>query len=213
MISKLSGILDSVAEGFLILDVQGVGYQVFCSSKTLNQCTAIGEPLSLLIDTHVREDHIHLFGFPDAAEQQWFRLLTSVQGVGAKAAMSILTVNPPDQLGFAIAAGDKAAVQRADGVGPKIAARIITELKDKAGKIDLAAKPKGIQIVSGAPTSVSDLGGTEQDAVSALVNLGYQRADAYSAVLMAKQKAQNDNQNDNLNVQEMITMALKELSL
>jgi len=97
MISKLSGILDSVQEGL--------------------------EPLSLLIDTHVREDHFHLFGFPDAAEQQWFRLLTSVQGVGAKAAMSILTVNPPDQLGFAIAAGDKAAVQRADGVGPKIAAR------------------------------------------------------------------------------------------
>ncbi len=209
MISKLSGILDSVHEGFLILDVQGVGYQVFCSSKTLSQYTGVGEPLSLLIDTHVREDHFHLFGFPDAAEQQWFRLLTSVQGVGAKAAMSILTVNPPDQLGFAIAAGDKAAVQRADGVGPKIAARIITELKDKAGKIDLAAKPKGVQVSAGASAPTNDLGGAEQDAVSALVNLGYQRTDAYSAVLLAKQKADNDN----LNVQEMITLALKELSL
>lgn len=209
MISKLSGILDSVHEGFLILDVQGVGYQVFCSSKTLSQCTGVGEPLSLLIDTHVREDHFHLFGFPDAAEQQWFRLLTSVQGVGAKAAMSILTVNPPDQLGFAIAAGDKAAVQRADGVGPKIAARIITELKDKAGKIDLAAKPKGVQVSAGTSAPTNDLGSAEKDAVSALVNLGYQRTDAYSAVLLAKQKADNDN----LNVQEMITLALKELSL
>jgi len=210
MISKLSGILDSVHEGFLILDVQGVGYQVFCSNKTLSQCTNVGEPLSMLIDTHVREDHFHLFGFPDAAEQQWFRLLTSVQGVGAKAAMSILTVNPPDQLGFAIAAGDKAAVQRADGVGPKIAARIITELKDKAGKIDLAAKPKGVKVVAGAQTVANtDLENAEQDAVSALVNLGYQRTDAYSAVLQAKQKAENDN----LDVEDMITLALKELSL
>lgn len=209
MISKLSGILDSVHEGYLILDVQGVGYQVFCSNRTLSQCVGVGEPLSLLIDTNVREDHIHLFGFPEAAEQQWFRLLTSVQGVGAKAAMSILTVNPPDQLGFAIAAGDKAAVQRADGVGPKIAARIITELKDKAGKIDLAAKPKGVQVVAGTQAANTDLGNAEQDAVSALINLGYQRTDAYSAVLQAKQKAENDN----LDVQEMIKLALKELSV
>lgn len=209
MISKLSGILDSVHEGFLILDVQGVGYQVLCSSKTLSQCNGIGEPLSLLIDTNVREDHIHLYGFPDAAEQQWFRLLTSVQGVGAKAAMSILTVNPPEQLGFAIAAGDKAAVQRADGVGPKIAARIITELKDKAGKIDLAAKPKGVQIVANIDTPTNGVSGAEQDAVSALVNLGYQRTDAYSAVLQAKMNAENDN----LSVEDMIKLALKELSL
>ncbi len=209
MISKLSGILDSVHEGFLILDVQGVGYQVLCSTKTLSQCVGIGEPLSLLIDTNVREDHIHLYGFPDAAEQQWFRLLTSVQGVGAKAAMSILTINPPDQLGFAIAAGDKAAVQRADGVGPKIAARIITELKDKAGKIDLAAKPKGVQVVASSSAPTEGMNNAEQDAVSALVNLGYQRTDAYSAVLQAKMKAENDN----LNIEDLIKLALKELSL
>lgn len=124
MISKLSGILDSVHENYLILDVQGVGYQVYASSSTLAQCVSVGEPLSLLIDTHVKEDYIKLFGFRGGAEQQWFRLLTSVQGVGAKAAMSILTACPPDQIGFAIAAGDKAAIQRADGVGPKLAARI-----------------------------------------------------------------------------------------
>jgi len=209
MISKLSGILDSVSEGSLILDVQGVGYQIFASSKTLSQATGIGEPLSMLIDTHVREDYIHLFGFMEAAEQQWFRLLISVQGVGAKAAMNILTACPPDQLGFAIAAGDKDAVKRADGVGPKLAARIIVELKDKAGKIDLSAKPKGVAAAAvGAPAN-QDLGSIDQDAVSALVNLGYQRTDAYSAVLQAKQKS-NDDVSD---VSAMITLALKELSV
>lgn len=206
MISKLTGLLDSVAQDHLVLDVNGVGYQVFCSAKTLSQCHGIGEPLSLLIDTHVREDYIHLFGFKEASEQQWFRLLISVQGVGAKAAMNILTACPPDQIGFAIAAGDKAAVQRAEGVGPKLAARIITELKDKAGKIDLQAKPKGVAVVgelTNEQTSSAD-----QDAVSALVNLGYQRTDAYAAVMQAKQKA-----NDNASVEDVIKLALKELSL
>ena len=206
MISKLSGILDSVHENYLILDVQGVGYQVYASSSTLAQCVGTGEPLSLLIDTHVREEYIHLFGFKSAAEQQWFRLLISVQGVGAKAAMNILTACPPDQIGFAIAAGDKAAIQRAEGVGPKLAARILTELKDKAGKIDLAAKPKGVAVV-GTPAN-EEASSTDQDAVSALVNLGYQRTDAYAAVMQAKQKA-----NDNASVTDLIKFALKELSL
>lgn len=206
MISKLSGILDSVHENYLILDVQGVGYQVYCSSRTLSQCNNTAEPLSLLIDTHVREDHIHLFGFKTAAEQQWFRLLTTVQGVGAKAAMNILTACPPDQIGFAIAAGDKAAIQRADGVGPKLAARILTELKDKAGKIDLAAKPKGVAIPMAANESTG--GGVEQDAVSALINLGYQRTDAYTAVMAVKTKA-NDNV---LSLSDMIKLSLQELS-
>ena len=206
MISKLSGILDSVHEDHLILDVQGVGYQVYASSSTLAQCTGTNEPLSLLIDTHVKEDYIKLFGFKSGAEQQWFRLLTSVQGVGAKAAMSILTACPPDQIGFAIAAADKAAIQRADGVGPKLAARILTELKDKAGKLDLQAKPKGVTVV-GTPAN-EEASSADQDAVSALVNLGYQRTDAYTAVMQAKQKA-----NDNASVEDMIKLALKELSL
>jgi Holliday junction DNA helicase RuvA len=208
MIGKLSGILDSVAQDHLILDVSGVGYQVYCSSTTLSQCPGTGDPLQLLIDTHVREDYIHLFGFRSEAEQQWFRLLNSVQGVGAKAALNILTACPPDQLGFAIAAGDKAALTRADGIGPKIAARILTELKDKAGKIDLSAKPKGVALAGAAPAASNDMSTAENDAVSALVNLGYQRTDAYSAVLRAKQNAENDNPN----VQEMIKLALKELS-
>ncbi len=211
MISKLSGILDSVHDGFLILDVQGVGYQVYASSSTLAQCTGTGEPLSLLIDTHVKEDYIKLFGFRGEAEQEWFRLLTSVQGVGAKAAMAILTVCPPDQIAFAIAAGDKPAIQRADGVGPKLAARILTELKDKAGKIDLKingqAKPKGVAVVAPANESA---GGVEQDAVSALINLGYQRTDAYAAVMNVKAKAENDNDFD---LSEMIRLSLQELVL
>lgn len=206
MISKLSGILDSVYENYLILDVQGVGYQVHASSATLARCTGTGEPLSLLIDTQVREDAINLFGFMSAGEQQWFRLLISVQGVGAKAAMAILTVCPPEQIGFAIAAGDKAAIQRADGVGPKLAARILTELKDKAGKIDLQAKPKGVSV----PTPANETsGGVEQDAVSALINLGYQRTDAYAAVMAVKGKA-NDN---DLELSDMIRLSLQELSV
>jgi Holliday junction DNA helicase RuvA len=204
MISKLSGILDSVHDTYLILDVQGVGYQVNASSATLAQCAGTGEPLSLLIDTQVREDAINLFGFKSAAEQQWFRLLISVQGVGAKAAMNILTACPPDQIGFAIAAGDKPAIQRAEGVGPKLATRILTELKDKAGKIDLAAKPKGVAI----PTAINDgAGGVDQDAVSALINLGYQRTDAYAAVMNVKQS------NDDIDLSEMIRLSLQELAL
>ncbi|MEM9469957.1 MAG: Holliday junction branch migration protein RuvA [Pseudomonadota bacterium] len=210
MIGKLTGILDSAQENFLILDVQGVGYQVHCSSATLSRCGQTGDPLSLLIEMQVREDAITLYGFLSAAEQEWFKLLTSVQGVGAKAGMAILTVNPPEQLGFAIASGDKAAIQRADGVGPKLAARILTELKDKATKIDLAAKPKGVSMPAGANDSAASTPsmGPEQDAVSALINLGYQRADAYAAVVQAKEKADNDN----LDVSEMIKLALKELA-
>ena len=212
MISKLSGILDSVHDNFLILDVQGVGYQVYASSSTLAQCVGVGEPLSLLIDTHVKVDYIKLFGFRDVAEQEWFRLLTSVQGVGAKAAMAIMTACPPEQLGFAIAAGDKPAIQRADGVGPKLAARILTELKDKAGKIDLKmngqAQPKGVAM--SAPANEVAGSGVEQDAVSALINLGYQRTDAYAAVMNVKSKAENDNE---LDLSEMIRLSLQELSL
>ncbi|MCB9991838.1 MAG: Holliday junction branch migration protein RuvA [Rhodospirillales bacterium] len=206
MIAKLSGILDSVSLGSLILDVNGVGYLVHASPRTLAKLGQAGDPVSLRIDTQVREDAFNLYGFIDAAEQEWFRLLTSVQGVGAKAAMAILGVTPPDQLGFAIAAGDKTALTRADGVGPKLAARILTELKDKAGKIDLT--PQKAQLSSApvkAETTEED--GVDQDAVSALVNLGYSRSDAYRAVLNAKQKS-----NDNKKINDIIKLALKELA-
>ncbi len=205
MIGKLSGILDSASQDHLILDVNGVGYVVHCSPRTMGIAGQKGDAVSLLIDTHVREDAINLYGFADVAEQHWFRLLYSVQGVGPKAAMAILGVCPPDQLGFAIAAGDKAAVQRADGVGPKLAQRIVTELKDKAGKMDATPMLKGAKGDAAKPQAA----GVEQDAVSALINLGYNRADAFAAVLQAKGKA---NDNDAGSLPALIRLALKELS-
>ncbi|HEU4838138.1 MAG TPA: Holliday junction branch migration protein RuvA [Micavibrio sp.] len=209
MIGKLSGIIDGFGSDYILLDVGGVGYLVYCSPRTLQQSGQAGDPASFLIDTHVREDAINLYGFKDAFEQQWFRLLTSVQGVGAKVGMAILGACPPERLGFAIASGDKAAVQAADGVGPKLALRIVTELKDKAAKMDLSAslparetKATGKQDVGKAPVSI------DQDAVSALVNLGYAKSDAFQAVLQAKGKADNDN----ADLSEIIRLALKELS-
>lgn len=208
MIGKLSGIVDSVASDHLILDVQGVGYSVFCSGRTLGNAHK-GEPLSLLIDTHVREDHIHLFGFASASEQQWFRLLTSVQGVGAKVGMAILAMCPADKLAFIIASQDKASITMADGVGPKLAVRILTELKDKAAKIDLSASAAAKSSKVVAMDQQNSVPAVDNDAVSALVNLGYARADAYQAVMQAKAKA---NDNEAGDVGAMIRLALKELS-
>lgn len=207
MIAKLSGLLDSVALDRLILNVGGVGYEVFASRRTLTSAGQPGDPLTLLIDTHVREDYIHLFGFMDAAEQQWFRLLTSVQGVGPKAGLAILSACPVERLGFAIASGDAALLRQADGVGPKLATRIVTELKDKAAKIDLEI-PKTLKPgKKGAAPVAETATGVDNDAVSALVNLGYARNEAYSAVLQARNKA-----NDNSSLQDLIRLALKELA-
>lgn len=203
MIGKLSGIIDSFDEKFLILDVQGVGYQVFASNRTLARIGQTGDAASLLIETQVREDAITLFGFADAGEQSWFRLLRSVQGVGAKAGLAILAVATPEQLTTIIMSQDKAGLTQADGVGPKLATRILTELKDKVGKMDLGASVQSKKfddvVEQGADQSLN------QDAVSALINLGYSRSDAYTAVMNAQQKA-----NDNL--QDLIRVALKELS-
>ncbi len=206
MIGKLSGIIDSFGADYILLDVSGVGYLVHCSPRTLAQAGQKGDPASFLIDTHVREDAINLYGFKDVMEQQWFRLLTSVQGVGAKVGMSILGACPVERIGFAIASGDKAAIQAADGVGPKLALRIVTELKDKAGKIDLQisvpkTEHKGAK--ASGPVSI------DQDAVSALVNLGYAKSDAFQAVLQVKQA----NDNANLTLSDVIRLALKELSV
>ena len=205
MIAKLTGILDSVATDSLIINVGGVGYQVFASSRTLSRVGNAGDHVSLLIDTHVREDHIHLYGFADAAEQEWARILTGVQGVGMKVCMAILGACPVDKLAFAIAAQDTALLRQADGVGPKLATRIVTELKDKAGKMAMTGPaPVLKKSLSKSESTAPDL---DHDAVSALVNLGYQRAEAYTAVLQAKQKS-----NDNILLQDLIRVALKELS-
>src|ERR1700735_5403630 len=181
MIGKLTGTLDNISGTQVLLDVNGVGYVVMCSARTLRQIGPAKTPASLLIETHVREDAINLYGFADVEEQDWFRLLTTVQGVGAKVALAILSAVSPDELAQVIAAQDKAALTQADGVGPKLALRLVTELKDKVPSF--MASPARLQAVkdsSAAPTN-----SLATDAVSALVNLGYRRAEAFGAVAAA----------------------------
>jgi holliday junction DNA helicase RuvA len=180
MISKLTGTLDSLQENSLILDVGGVGYGVLASSRTLRQLGRAGEGISLLIETHVREDAITLYGFASAEERNWFRLLTTVQGVGAKVALSILSCLSPDELTTAIAAADKTALSRADGVGPKLALRLTTELKDKVAS--LAGLAPAIPASLSKTSPLANESGARADTVSALVNLGYQRMEAFVAV-------------------------------
>jgi Holliday junction DNA helicase RuvA len=178
MIGKLKGIVDSLHEDHVILDVQGVGYVVACSSRTLQKLPRPGASAVLAIETQVREDSIRLFGFLSDAERDWFRLLQNVQGVGSKVALAILSILPPSQLASAIALQDKAAVAQAPGVGPKLAARIVAELKDKTVAF-AADSPAALSVSGGEATGVS---GAANEAISALVNLGYGRPQAASAV-------------------------------
>jgi holliday junction DNA helicase RuvA len=179
MIALLAGVIDHTASDQLVIDVNGVGYLVFCSGRTLARAPRPGEPMRLLIETHVREDHIHLFGFADEAERDWFRLLVTVQGVGGRLALAVLSALAPDALATAIVAQDKAMLTRADGVGQKLAQRIANELKDKVS--GLVAGP------AAATASVAD-NPAAADAVSALVNLGYQRSEAFGAIGAATQR-------------------------
>jgi Holliday junction DNA helicase RuvA len=176
VIAKLTGIVDSTGDGWAVLDVGGVGYLVFCSGRTLSRLAA-GQAASLRVETVVRDDAINLYGFADSAERQWFRMLTTVQGVGAKAALAILTALPADELVQAIAAGDRVAITRAAGVGPKLAGRIIGELREKVGAATLGT---GAAVTLGAENW--GLGGDVGDAVSALVNLGFTPSEALGAV-------------------------------
>ena len=178
MIGKLKGAVDSVEEESLILDVNGVGYLVSASARTLRALPVAGEPTELLIETHVREDAIRLYGFLTAAERDWFRLLQSVQGVGAKVALGILGALSAEALSAAIARQDKAMMARAPGVGPKLAARLVLELKDKAPALavaDFAHMESGLER---APR----LAKAAEDAVLALVGLGYAQTQAAAAV-------------------------------
>jgi Holliday junction DNA helicase RuvA len=203
MIGKLKGIIDSYGDDHVILDVNGVGYLVHCSARTLQALPATGEPVVMAIETHVREDQIRLFGFLLDGEREWFRLLQTVQGVGTKVALSILgTLNPAD-LASAIALRDKAMVARAPGVGPKVAERIVTELKDKAPAY--AALDPAVVRLSGeldtrrAPQPVAD-------AVSALVNLGYGQPQAAAAIAAASRAA-----GEGADTKSLIRLGLKEI--
>lgn len=215
MIAKLTGVIDSVGVNYVIIDVNGVGYLVYASSRTLSRIgSARGTPVALLIETIVREDQITLYGFADAAEKDWFQILCTVQGVGAKVAQGILGTVQVEQLPLVIASQDKSALRRADGVGDKLALRIVTELKEKAGKMALGAaaqqKAGKAQAATGAKTSAAVVEVPQtvsNDAVSALINLGYGRAEAFGAVANVIR-----DRGDGIALGDLIRESLKELS-
>lgn len=200
MIAKLSGVVDAAGDGSAVIDVGGVGYLVSCSAKTLSQLTP-GQTVGLLIETHVREDAIQLYGFLLADEKQWFRLLTTVQGVGAKGALAVLSVLAPEDLVHAIAVADRTALTRAAGVGPKLAARVVSELKDKVPAMSQTAPAGAIALSRSLPV------GVEGEAVSALVNLGFKALEARTAVTQAATRLGTE-----ANVEALIRGGLAELT-
>lgn len=204
MIGKLRGIIDSYGEDWVILDVSGVGYQVFCSARTLQALPQVGEAATLSIDTYVREDMIRLYGFAGELEREWFRLLQTVQGVGARVALAVLGTLKPGDLATAIALQDKAALTRSPGVGKKVAERIVAELRDKAPAYS-SVDPALIHLQTDlaerrAPRPIAD-------AVSALVNLGYAQVQASTAVATAARSA-----GEAATAEQLIRLGLKELA-
>jgi holliday junction DNA helicase RuvA len=206
MIGKLRGAVDTVGADHAIIDVGGVGYEVTCSSRTLGALPAPGEPVTLSIEMYVREDAIKLFGFLSESERGWFRLLQSVQGVGAKVALSILSTLDAGQLSHAVALQDRGMFARAPGVGPKVALRIVNELKDKAPAPAISAAG-GIGAGPAGAGAKTDAVSAAAEAVSALVNLGYAPAQANAAVSAALPKAGDPPRTENL-----IRLALKEMA-
>jgi Holliday junction DNA helicase RuvA len=204
MIGKLKGVIDTYGEDSVIVDVGGVGYVVYCSARTLQSLPGTGEPVVLSIETHVREDQIRLFGFLSDLEREWFRLLQTVQGVGTKVGLSVLGTLKPADLANAVAMRDKAAIARSPGVGPKVAERIVTELKDKAPAYT-SVDPAIVRLTGEieerrAPQPVLD-------AISALVNLGYGQPQAAAAVAAANREA-----GEGAKTADLIRRGLKELA-
>ncbi|MSP51964.1 MAG: Holliday junction branch migration protein RuvA [Alphaproteobacteria bacterium] len=198
MIAKLTGVLDSIGADGVVIDVGGVGYAVYCPSSTLGTLGAPGSAVSLLIETHVREDHIHLYGFANDEARSWFRLLQTVQGIGAKVALAILAALSPAELVDSIVAQDHVPLTKANGVGAKLAKRVTIELKDRvAGAI--AAPVRAVAAAPGADVA--------NEAVSALVNLGYRRIEAFTAVSAAKRTLGGTRR-----VEDLIRASLQELS-
>ena len=204
MIGKLKGTIEEIGEDHVLVDVHGVCYVAYCSSRTLSKIGGAGEAVVLFIETYVREDQLKLFGFMSALEREWFNLLQSVQGVGAKVALAVLSVLTPGELANAIALQDKTAVSRAPGVGPKVAMRIVTELKNKAPAFagdagqNIGLKQELGEGVAAQPVS---------DAVSALANLGYSRDQAANAVAAALK-----NGGEGADSAKLIRLGLKELA-
>ena len=188
MIAQLRGTIMLIDDAGIVIDVAGVGYAVTVSGKTRAGLSAGDAAVTLHTEMQVREDSITLFGFVDAAERGVFRLLVTVQGVGAKAAMAILTVLGPDEIAAAVMSGDKAMVARADGVGPKLAQRIVNELASKIGTLPVAGTPSAVAVSAGG-----EAGAVGVDAMSALVNLGYGRAEAHAAIQRARAAGAGDD--------------------
>ena len=178
MIARLRGRLDGIAEDHAVIDVGGVGYLVLCSARTLAALPGVGEAVDLHIETQVRAESIALYGFREPAERVWFRLLQTVQGVGARVALGLLSVLAPDELARAVAAQDKAALSRASGVGPRLAGRIASELRERLVDLPLPGAMAGAAPIVAAS-------GAAADAVSALINLGYGRSEAHAAIAKA----------------------------
>ena len=204
MIAKLTGRLDSIGRDHLVVDVNGVGYLVRCPARTLATLPPVGETVSLAIETLVREDAIELCGFTDSAERDWFRLLMTVQGVGARVALSLLSALNAADLAAAITAEDKTVLTRADGVGPKLATRLAIELKDKVGTMTLGRALPSAPLAAANGAVAGDAAAA--DAVSALVNLGYRRVEAAGAVERAMKKL-----GKGARVEALIPAGLKEL--
>lgn len=204
MIGKLKGVIDSRGEDWVCVDVGGVGYEVHCSPRTLAALPGAGEAATISIETHVREDRITLFGFASETERTWFRLLQNVQGVGARVALAVLGALSPQDLANAVALQDKAQVARAPGIGPKVASRIVSELKDKIPPMALAGAPGQEIAVPQAPVQETP---AAADAVSALTNLGYAHAQASAAVAAAARQAGEGG-----DTAELIRLGLKELA-
>ena len=200
MIAKLKGVVDQVDADSAIVDVGGVGYLVSASARTLRNLSA-GDVVTVLVETIVREDAIALYGFLETAERDWFRILTTVQGVGARVALSILSTLSPDEIARAIAAQDRATLSRPAGVGAKLAARLATELKDKAAAFGVAPTSRIAEMASMPAGSINE------DAVSALVNLGYKRVEAFGAVARVTQRL-----GDEAKLDAVIRAGLQELA-
>lgn len=204
MIGRLKGLVEAYGDDHVLIDVQGVCYEAFCSSRTLQSLPRVGEATVVHIEMIVREDMIRLYGFADEGEKAWFRILTGVQGVGARVALALLSALSPAELSSAIALQDKAMVGRANGVGPKLAQRIVTELKGKVPELaGLDAGVLGLQSALGEGLAA----GNVADAVSALSNLGYSSAQASGAVARVVAK-----EGDDIATEKLIRLGLKELS-
>lgn len=204
MIGKLKGLVDSFGDDWVLIDCGGVCYEVFCSSRTLQALPRVGEAAVVFVETIVREDLIRLYGFANDTEKSWFNLLTTVQGVGSRVALAILSVMSPSELSSAVALQDKAMIGRANGVGPKLALRVVTELKGKVpanGAVD--AGTLGLQSALGEGVAASNV----TDAVSALTNLGYSSAQASAALARVIAR-----EGDDTPTEKLIRLGLRELS-